>query len=482
MLEQKILDAKAARRKYLLRVGLGVVGISLFCVAVIFFVSTYQFNNAETKVVQEKPAPEKKLATNSNPSLEVPGKQLRQAYIDGLSHYQNNLKPELDKIDLIQWDKARSEQLALLKDNALAAFTAGDYASASDTIKELNQLAKTTIADSQKQFEQALSRAQSSYNEDDYDEAKLQIDRALMLDKAADKATELSTKIDKLPEILPQLEKINTAKAENNLNKELSLIKDLLKLTPERTAAIKRKGILINSIKQRKFNRYMAKSRQALKQGDIQSAKNKISLAERIFPKRQEIADLTLALQNLEKKQRFENHQQKAQMAISSDDWVTAKTELEQTFQAQGNNVEIQKTLALASSIVTLNSEFKQHIKSPYRLSNKSLVSKLQNKISKASALTNHSPSLNKNKETLAGLIKAMNSKIAVQVMSDEQTTILVRGVGIVGKTLSKTIQLLPGKYTFEGKRKGFKSKLIDVLVPYDKSSFRVNIRCDEPI
>ena len=482
ILEQKILEAKAARRKYRIKVGIGLISISLLCFLVIIFASTHQFSNDNAGIFLAELSPNRRVDTKLIQSPAIPDEQYRQGYIDGLSHYENTLKPELDKVDLIKWDKARSEQLELLKNKALVAFTAGDYASATSAIKELNQLAKTTVTDSRQQFDQVLSNAQRSYETDHYEEAKFQIEQAMILNKSSVKAAELAAKIDRLPEILLQLEKINTARAEKNLNKELSLVKDLLKLAPERTAAVIRKQELISRIKQRNFNSYIAQSHQALEQGDAQTAKEKISLAKKIFPKHREVADLTQALQKFEKNQRFEIHQQKAQIAMRSDDWITAKKQLAQALKAQGNDTEIQKSLVLASSIVALNSEFEQYIKSPYRLSNKQLISRLKNKISQASVLTNHSPSLSNNTDALSRLIKDMNTKIAVQVTSDDQTTILVRGVGIVGKTLSKTIQLLPGKYTFEGKRKGFKSKLFDVLVPYDRTSFRVNIRCDELI
>jgi len=75
-----------------------------------------------------------------------------------------------------------------------------------------------------------------------------------------------------------------------------------------------------------------------------------------------------------------------------------------------------------------------------------------------------------------------MNKKVSVEIISDNQTNIIVRGVGVVGITQSKTIQLTPGRYKFEGKREGYKSKLIDVLISYDKTSYRLNVICDEPI
>ena len=48
-------------------------------------------------------------------------------------------------------------------------------------IEELTQLAQTMISDSQLQFKEAFSNAQDAYDADSYDEAKLQINNALML-------------------------------------------------------------------------------------------------------------------------------------------------------------------------------------------------------------------------------------------------------------------------------------------------------------
>jgi hypothetical protein len=61
-------------------------------------------------------------------------------------------------------------------------------------------------------------------------------------------------------------------------------------------------------------------------------------------------------------------------------------------------------------------------------------------------------------------------------------TNIQVRGIGKIGRILNKTIQLKPGYYTFEGPRDGFKSKLLQVLIPYNKNNYSVRIICDESI
>jgi hypothetical protein len=69
-----------------------------------------------------------------------------------------------------------------------------------------------------------------------------------------------------------------------------------------------------------------------------------------------------------------------------------------------------------------------------------------------------------------------------VTVISDNQTFVSVRTVGKVGVVSQKVIQLNPGQYTFEGAREGFKSKLVQAFIPYDRDHFSVHVICDEPI
>ncbi len=480
--EQKITDAKTRQRNRVFAAAIGLLAVVLFCFLIFVFVSPDLFkHDADTGLSTESEQPEIKPASQS-PSPSVPDEQLRQNYLDALSQYENTLKPELDKIDLPAWNQARSEQLDQLSDKALVEFTASDYAGAANTIEQRNQLARSTIDESKQAFEQALSNAQKAYQADQYNDAKLQIAQALMLDKSADAAAALAAKIYTMPAILSLLDKINTAKVENKPEKELRLIKELLKIAPDRTSAANRKQALVSRIRQSHFNAAIAKSYQALERGDAQTARQTINSAKKIFPHRQEIADATLSLQNLEKKQRLNRHQQAIQQAITADDWVTVKQQAERVLQERSDDKVALESLKKATTIVALSKTFDESLQHPFRLTNQQLVSGMKSKLAEATALSGFSPSLSKKMQTLSGLMKQVNTKILVEVSSDNQTDISVRGVGKIGKTELKTLHLLPGQYTFEGKRKGFKSKLVQVVVPYDTSSFHLDIRCDEPI
>ena len=484
ILKQKIIEAKAKRHDQFIKAVIGLISISLLCAVLIFFMSFGLIDDDAVLVSTRDTIEIEKniVAVSPIQSSTVPDEQLRLTYISALSDYENNLKPELDKIDLSKWDQARSQRLVSLEDQALSKFSVADYVGAVSSIEELKQHARAIITDSQQEFEQALSSAQSAYETDRYDDAKFQLANALMLDKTSVEAETLSTKIDKLPEILTLVEEINTARVENKPEKELSLIKELIKLAPEREAVVERKQVLVDGINNKNFKSYITQSYQAIKQGNAGKAKQKIIAAKNIYPDRQEIRNVVLAIQGLEKKQRFERYQQKAQTAIAADEWVNAKKQLKLALREHSNDEFIQKLLVQATTIIALNNEFQLQINNPYRLSNKQLASRMKDKINQASAFVDLSPSLNKKTNKLSRILKRMNKKISVEIASDNQTNILVRGVGVVGVTQLKTIQLTPGRYTFEGKRKGFKSKLIDVLIPYDQTSYRLSIRCDETI
>ena len=51
----------------------------------------------------------------------------------------------------------------------------------------------------------------------------------------------------------------------------------------------------------------------------------------------------------------------------------------------------------------------------------------------------------------------------------------------MVGRTRERTIELRPGQYVFEGKRRGYRTKLVEVVVQANLSApVEVRIVCDE--
>ena len=146
-----------------------------------------------------------------------------------------------------------------------------------------------------------------------------------------------------------------------------------------------------------------------------------------------------------------------------------------------GNEVAI-KGIERANEVLWLQSVLAQYEKSPYRLTDNGVLNEAKEILERASYASKHSSKLRKQIKQLSELITKFNRLIPVMVTSDNMTDIQVRGIGKLGIILNKTIKLKPGYYTFEGARNGFKSKLLQVLIPYNKNNYSVRLICDESI
>ncbi len=478
MIHQKIAEAKLAKRKLFFRTLLIIILLSVFCVALIWWASAPKTssNNVET----EKPLDIVDISPQETVSEDQ--ETLRQQYLDAYAHFENTIKPELNKIDLPTWDKPLADRLNANESAAIKQFGEAKYVQANATLEALIKLSETTITDSQNQFESAMQTAQQAFDNNQYEQAKAAISKALMLDSSSIQASELAERIELLPEIAALVEQIEVAKVENNRQTELTLINQLLTLTPEREALKQRAQALQTTLNNQKFQSLISQSYAAIDDGRIEAAKSALSQARNIYSNRSELSDVNTAIQQYEKNQRIQSGLTIAAQAESNDNWQAVKTNLEQVVKENPNNKSATEKLAMANNILSLNKQIDDYLESPYRLSNNQLAAQARAAINAAAASRNESLSLTRKSRELETVLTAVNQTVPVEVRSDNQTFIQVRGVGNVGVVDSKVIQLKPGQYTFEGKRKGYKSKLVEVTIPYDVNRFSLTLVCDEPI
>ena len=67
-------------------------------------------------------------------------------------------------------------------------------------------------------------------------------------------------------------------------------------------------------------------------------------------------------------------------------------------------------------------------------------------------------------------------------MLSDNKTHVEVRSIGKVGVIAEKTISLLPGSYLFEGKRSGYVTKMVKVVISPEDATKQVKVIADERI
>jgi hypothetical protein len=184
----------------------------------------------------------------------------------------------------------------------------------------------------------------------------------------------------------------------------------------------------------------------------------------------------------LEKSIRVKLAIKRAEQAIRRDDWQQVKVNFAKAAKDAPGNKTVAEGLRRADLVLGLLSRFNQYSKNPYRLSHVDVRKEAEQTLAQAKSASAYSFTIKRQAEQLAELIVKINRVIPVIVISDNKTYVSVRGVGKVGVVSQKTVKLKPGKYTFEGARSGYKSKLVQAFIAYDQSDFNVRVICDEPI
>ncbi|MEQ8427888.1 MAG: hypothetical protein RLT87_02090 [Gammaproteobacteria bacterium] len=482
MLEDKLNAARRARRQHIVKIAASVTGILvLSAVALVFSTSCCDFAKKDVadveEVLERQPPVTLPVADTS-----VDDPAARQQYLDMLNQYQNELEPGLASIDLAGWQPGKVKRLTELKDAAFNEFAAANYAGALKRIKQATSLTEELIRTAGEEFQQAMTAAQIAYEKDDFDNARQQVVKAQMLNKASPEAKQLAEKINALGEILPLLKQASVAQVENNAEKELAIIEEILSLAPDREKQQARKQELLTRLSLQRYQSHIANAFAAIEKEDASAARKHINNARQIYPNRSEVKDVNSALVALEKEQRFARHARLATEAMREDNWEKAKQELTLALAEKPDDKTLKDLLQQTEIILSLQAQMERHLASPYRLADAGVIAQARTALAEAQAYREESIKLDRTASELSTLIDNMNKNVDVVVKSDNKTNVLVRGVGIVGMTDSKTIQLKPGSYKFEGKREGYKSKLIDVLVPYDKNQMQLTVVCDEPI
>jgi tetratricopeptide (TPR) repeat protein len=406
----------------------------------------------------------------------------RNSFKNALKSFEQNIEPQLNAVGFANWDAETQVDLRFLKDAAISAFSAGDYEKALALVQKVARLANDSLGEKNAAFNQALTDASHAKKADDYETAKGSIDRALQLDPESPEAQKLSSDIDALPNIIKHLRAADISRTENNLQQELESLSRVLNLDPNRKEIRDRASSLLMKIKEHAFTQHISNGLSHVQKRELKRAQANLAAARHLFPKRDEISILDTKIAKLESNLTTERFIEAAKKASAKDEWARSLQLFGKAKKIQPNNQLAVDGYALAYSITSNQQEASRHLDAPHRLSSSNVAAEVSRLIEKSRALVGNSESLDEGIDKLVDVLASYRENVPVKVMSDGLSHVSVRGVGQVGVIKEKVIQLLPGTYTFECLRAGYKTKLVRVNVAPRATRFRVEIICDERI
>jgi tetratricopeptide (TPR) repeat protein len=408
--------------------------------------------------------------------------ELRDQFKQILKYYESDIENQIVTANLSAWNQKAYSDIHSLKKQALSAFGKGDYKRALDVLKHTSALAEQVLIEWQERYSAAYLKALSLFNEGSPDKAKIRIDAALILKPSNPEALILKQRIDVLPTVNRLLLEANTARVENNVHKELKALKEIVVLDPARVELKDKFSALEGQIAEEEFASFIDAGLKAVDAYKLKKARSALRSAKAIFPSRREIQILGNRISKLARTLSLSNAIKKGDQAARRDDWAFALVTYREALKSHPDNAELTGKVQIARRIVSLSNSISDYLGRHYRLASKNVALMAKKALEDAGDFSDMSRSLALKAAELTDMLAKYNRPADLIVKSDNNTYITVRGVGNIGLVNEKLIRLKPGKYTLEGKRPGFKSRLLDVVIKPDQGLVEVQVICDERI
>lgn len=490
MLDEKLREASRQASHDRLRLSVRILAVAVGTVAILG-VATVLFEHADrspeeasasvatlspsSRAVAPEPAP------GAPPVTDV-GAAERELFKQELAAFEADLEPSVLAQPFLDWNADARHRILAAKEKAVSALAVSDYAKARRELEQGADLARTELDAMKRAFQQALANARTAYAQDAYDPASLEIADALRIDPGNAEALSLKAEIDALPGVLELIKRAEVARLSNDPAAEAGHIRALLAVAPERTAYRERLVLLEAQIRERQFGAAISWGMQAVEKRDLQGARDRLAAARRLSPGRPEVALLGGQVQKLAESVRLDELMGHAAQAAGRDDWVAALGSYSEALKIDAGNRAAIEGAQMAQAIVDLMARIEAHLQNAHRLSSPAAAADARAVLALGAARAGQSPTLADGLARLSSLIEAYGRKVPLRVRSDSQTEIVVRGVGKVGRTTEKVIELKPGAYTFEGMRPGYKARLVDVSIAPGQTDIVVEVVCDEPL
>lgn len=407
---------------------------------------------------------------------------LREVFKAAVKAFEHDLEADVLSPSFGVWNAEAQHDIRTAKARAIDLFSGGDYAEAVREMDGASTKASQEISAMNAAFEEAMTAAQKAYEQDAFDQAKLHITKAVSLRPSATDAQTLAQKIDTLPQVLSLVKAVQDARIQNDVAGEIKNLRALVALDPNREGLKARLDDLIIQTMEQRFAGHIKNGLACVEKRDLACAQTQGAAAQKIFPNRSEAALLTTKIYALGQELKVERLLADADAAMNSDQWSQALGLLQNASTIDSGQKRIRDGLELAQKITALDAQMNRYLSASDRLSADNVAAGAHAVVSESVALSSISPALSRKAQKLKDVLAGYATKVSVLVRSDNLTEISVRGVGQVGRTKERAIELKPGTYTVEGIRPGYKATLKTLVVAVGAKDVSIEVVCDEQL
>ena len=445
-------------------------------------VESLKQNSLSKKNLDLKESDLSKIEINSNKNTNIVHDS-KSSIGTRLFDLEENFDKKLKTIDSEIFSKEIAE-LKKLKKELKNLVNSNDLLETSKKIKKIEKIFSDIDTKANDLFYFFYEEAFLNYENKNYEEGKKNINLAKRYKPDSKDVAMLKAKILELPIINKLEKKIYISKKENNLSEELELLISLSRYKNQNTTKQRIKE-LKTILKKEKFEKVQMSFFEELNKNNFILAEELLNKLKKIDPLRDELDILTEELYykklELEKNRLYLSFQKFSK----KDQWVDALEILYRLKKIENNSSDLVNLVKKSEKIIGYQKDFMEYIKNSHRLINEKFRLKVNEDLEKSKEYLSLSPSLKVLHQDLLKEIIIFDVKIPVRLISDNMTNITIREIGTIGFIEEKIINLHKGKYLFQGSKKGFKDKILDLDLTNSKVNdvpLALEIICNEQI
>lgn len=473
--DSAIAGAQAARRRNYRIVAGAVLSLAVVVVLVMLLQHWLSGRNAAETETTATNSTISEPTTNTNGALRVQAQQLLSS-TRGAVQAANENQPFANFL---------GSELATLQAQlslALASYSNADYASAITQLEAINNALRHGEQALQRAYNEAFSAATAAFQNHDIAAATAANQRALTLKPASAEAQALQERIDVFADVQRLLAAAQVAAVENNLARVQELLSQVLMLDPAHRDAEQWLAEVTRELTEQAFLAAVAQALQAFEQGELNAANRYLDSAESKLPNRAEVRSLRTEIQAQQRANAITAAEQQLAIFAAADEWPTVVMVANNALQRYPNEPQLQHWYEQGQAISAQQANVNAYLAQPERLADLQVLTAAEQALNAARRWADESPKLQHAISQLSSAITTAMQPVEVVLLSDNATFVRVLGVGNVGTHEQYRFTLRPGVYQFEGRRNGFRSRIIEVRVEASAAPITVRLVADERI
>lgn len=392
------------------------------------------------------------------------------------------LRAKLELANTATWGEPLWSKAAQITSTADLLFAEHNYDQALQSYTSALQMLENLQNSRGEQLTAALDAGNLALDNDDVDSARMQFERALLIEPGHAQAQQGLSRARARTEVIQRMDTAISAETNADLEAARIAFSQAMQLDSEYQPAsdgFERVSQRLNDIG---FRDAMSRALTALDSGRLKETSKALAEAALLKPDNSAVSDTRMRLARAQRQAKLNVLRTKTATDIQNEDWQAAVRHFQQAINLDANAGFANQGLVHAQSRVLLHQQFDHYLNEPTRLYSSAPQANAEMLLASAGQAPANEPGLARKIRKLKRYLADARKPLHITLRSDGETNVVIYHIGRLGQFHDHQLELKPGTYTAVGSRPGYRDVRRTIKVEPDAPLPPVEIRCEEPV